>query len=47
MNQTRQFRFDMGLLSERLVFAIDLIMNNPDTKSLTTGLFVASFKQLN
>jgi putative phosphoribosyl transferase len=41
-NQTRQLRFDIGLLSKRLVFAIDWIINNPDTKNLRIGLFGAS-----
>ncbi|MDP9288211.1 MAG: hypothetical protein M3P08_08450 [Thermoproteota archaeon] len=46
-DQTRQLRFDIDLLSKRLVFAIDWIMNNPDTKSLTIGLFGISTIQLN
>jgi putative phosphoribosyl transferase len=41
-NQTRQFRFDIGSLSKRLVFAIDWIMTNPVTKNLSIGLFGAS-----
>jgi putative phosphoribosyl transferase len=43
-NQTREHRFDIALLSNRLVYAIDWIVaaNNPDTKGLTIGLFGAS-----
>lgn len=41
-NQTRQLRFDIGLLSKRLISTIDWIGNNPDTKNLTVGLFGAS-----
>src|SRR5215831_6589917 len=41
-NQTRQLRFDIGLLSKRLIYTIDWIMNNPDTKNLAVGLFGAS-----
>ncbi|MFZ0510966.1 MAG: alpha/beta family hydrolase [Candidatus Nitrosopolaris sp.] len=41
-NQTRQLRFDIGLLSKRLISTIDWIMNNPDTKNLAVGLFGAS-----
>lgn len=41
-NQTRQLRFDIGLLSKRLISAIDWTMNNPDTKNLAVGLFGAS-----
>lgn len=41
-NQTRQLRFDIGLLSKRLIYSIDWIMNNPDTKNLAVGLFGAS-----
>ena len=40
-NQTRQLSFDIGLLSNRLVFAIDWIINNPGTKNLSIGLFSA------
>jgi hypothetical protein len=38
----RQLRFDISLLSKRLIFAIDWIINNPDTKSLSIRLFGAS-----
>lgn len=41
-NKTRQFRFDIGLLSGRLISAIDWIGNNPATKNLIVGLFGAS-----
>lgn len=41
-NQTRQLRFDIGLLSKRLISAIAWTMNNPDTKNLAVGLFGAS-----
>jgi putative phosphoribosyl transferase len=41
-NKTRQLRFDIGLLSKRLVFVIDWIINNPETKNLSIGLFGAS-----
>jgi len=41
-NQTRQLRFDIGLLSKRLISTIDWIMNNPGTKNLAVGLFGAS-----
>ena len=41
-NQTRHLRFDIGLLSERLISTIDWTMNNPDTKNLAVGLFGAS-----
>jgi putative phosphoribosyl transferase len=41
-NQNRQLRFDIGLLSKRLISAIDWITNNPETKNLTVGLFGAS-----
>jgi putative phosphoribosyl transferase len=40
-NQIRKLRFDIGLLSKKLVFAIDWIMNNPNTKNLSIGLFGA------
>ena len=41
-NQTRQLRFDIGLLSKRLISTINWVMNNPDTKNLPVGLFGAS-----
>jgi dienelactone hydrolase len=41
-NQTRELRFDIGLLSKRLISAIDWIMNNPDTNNFSIGLFGAS-----
>ncbi len=41
-NQTRELRFDIGLLSKRLISAIDWVMNNPGIKNLTVGLFGAS-----
>jgi putative phosphoribosyl transferase len=41
-DQTRELRFDIGLLSKRLTSAVDWIANNPDTKNLTVGLFGAS-----
>jgi putative phosphoribosyl transferase len=41
-NQTRQLRFDIEVLSQRLVAAIDWITKRPDIKNLTVGLFGAS-----
>jgi len=41
-NQTRQLRFDIDLLSKRLIAAIDWIKNRPDIKNFTLGLFGAS-----
>ena len=42
-NQTREHRFDITLLSNRLVCAIDwVVANNPATKGLTIWLFGAS-----
>ena len=41
-DQTRQSRFDIGLLSKRLISTINWVMNNPDTKNLPVGLFGAS-----
>ncbi len=42
-NQTREHRFDITLLSNRLVCAIDwVVANNPVTKGLTIWLFGAS-----
>lgn len=40
--RTRQHRFDIGLLTERLVFAIDWLGGYPDTGRLPVGLFGAS-----
>ena len=39
---TAEFRFDIPLLAERLVGAIDWAMANPQTSSLPIGLFGAS-----
>lgn len=39
---TRQFRFDIGLLSERLTGAIDWLAGRPETRDLPIGLFGAS-----
>jgi putative phosphoribosyl transferase len=41
-NQTKKLRFDIGLLSKRLIFTINWISNNHDTKNLAVGLFGAS-----
>src|SRR3954468_22818795 len=32
--QTRHLRFDIGLLAERLVYATDWLLHNPDTRGL-------------
>ena len=40
--RTRQLRFDIGLLAERLVGATDWISQNPDTRNLPVGYFGAS-----
>ncbi|MDP8949586.1 MAG: dienelactone hydrolase family protein [Actinomycetota bacterium] len=40
--RTRQLRFDIGLLAERLVGATDWIAQNPDTRNLAVGYFGAS-----
>jgi dienelactone hydrolase len=40
--RTRQLRFDIGLLAERLVGATDWIAQNPDTQNLPVGYFGAS-----
>ena len=40
--RTRQLRFDIGLLTERLVGATDWIAQNPDTRNLSVGYFGAS-----
>jgi dienelactone hydrolase len=39
---TRQFRFDIGLLAERLTGAIDWLAAQRDTRALPIGLFGAS-----
>ncbi|MGH2615981.1 MAG: dienelactone hydrolase family protein [Thermomicrobiales bacterium] len=39
---TREFRFDIGLLAERLTGAIDWLAERPETQSLPIGLFGAS-----
>jgi dienelactone hydrolase len=39
---TREYRFDIGLLSERLTGAIDWLSHNPATRNLPVGLFGAS-----
>lgn len=41
-NQTRKLRFDIGLLSKRLISTINWITNNQETKNLAVGLFGAS-----
>lgn len=41
-NQTRRLRFDINLLSMRLISTLDWIVNNPDTQNLSVGLFGAS-----
>jgi dienelactone hydrolase len=41
-NQTRQLRFDINLLSNRLISTLDWIINNPDIQNLSVGLFGAS-----
>jgi putative phosphoribosyl transferase len=40
--RTRELRFDIALLAERLVHATDWLSRNPDTQRLRTGLFGAS-----
>lgn len=39
---TRQFRFDIGLLADRLAGAIDWLEQRPETQQLPIGLFGAS-----
>ena len=39
---TRQFRFDIGLLTDRLTGAIDWLEQQPETRELLVGLFGAS-----
>jgi putative phosphoribosyl transferase len=41
-NQTRRLRFDINLLSMRLISTLDWIINNLDTQNLNVGLFGAS-----
>jgi putative phosphoribosyl transferase len=41
-NQTKEFRFNIGLISERLDCAIDYIKNNFETKDFDVGIFGAS-----
>lgn len=40
--RTRQLRFDIGLLTERLVGATDWLAQEPDTRDLRVGYFGAS-----
>ena len=40
--QTRHLRFDIGLLAERLVGAIDWLNSQPETRGMPIGLFGAS-----
>jgi putative phosphoribosyl transferase len=40
--RTRQMRFDIGLLAERLVGVIDWLREQPETAALPVGLFGAS-----
>ena len=40
--RTRQLRFDIGLLAERLVGATDWLRDNPFTQNLRVGYFGAS-----
>jgi dienelactone hydrolase len=39
---TGEFRFNIGLLAQRLVHATEWVKKNPDTKSLAVGYFGAS-----
>jgi dienelactone hydrolase len=41
-DKTRQHRFDIDLLSERLIAVTDWIIQNPDTQKLFVGYFGAS-----
>jgi len=41
-NQTIQLRFDINLLSMRLITTLDWIINNQETQNLNVGLFGAS-----
>jgi putative phosphoribosyl transferase len=40
--QTQRLRFDISLLADRLVGAMDWLAQNPDTRDLTIGYFGAS-----
>lgn len=40
--RTAQLRFDIGLLADRLVYAIDWLGEQPETRALAIGLFGAS-----
>jgi dienelactone hydrolase len=40
--RTRQLRFDIGLLADRVVFATDWLATDPRTRDLRIGLFGAS-----
>jgi putative phosphoribosyl transferase len=40
--RTRQFRFDIGLLTERLISAAEWLKNNPRTQKLKLGVFGSS-----
>jgi putative phosphoribosyl transferase len=40
--RTRQLRFDIGLLAERLVRATDWLRDNPETQNMRIGYFGAS-----
>ena len=40
--RTRRLRFDMALLSERLIHAVDWLAQQPDTRHLPVGCFGAS-----
>jgi putative phosphoribosyl transferase len=42
VSRTRRLRFDIGLLAERLVGAIDWLAQQPATRGLPVGLFGAS-----
>ena len=41
-NQNKRLRFDINLLSMRLISTLDWVINNPDTQNLSVGLFGAS-----
>lgn len=41
-SRTRELRFDIGLLRDRLIGAIDWLKQNPDTRDLKIGCFGAS-----
>jgi dienelactone hydrolase len=40
--RTRQYRFDIGLLADRLIGAVDWLGRQPDTNGIPIGLFGAS-----